>query len=156
MSVVGKSLDRLVAEHPLFADLEAPYLELIAGCAKNVRFEAGERIFREGGKADEFYLVRHGQVAVEVFAPGRGSITIETLHAGQVLGWSWLLPPYRWHHDARAVELTRALAFDAECLRGKSDRDARFGLELMRRFAPLIVQRLERAELQLLDVYGRD
>lgn len=156
MSIKAKSLESLIGEHPLFVDLDPGYLELIAGCAQNVRFEAGEQIFREGEEADHFYLLRYGRVAVEVHAPGRGPTTIQTLEEGDVLGWSWIVEPYRWHHDARAIEMTRALAFDGECLRGKSDEDPKLGYALMKRFAPLIAQRLRRAELQLLDVYGDD
>jgi len=151
---VSKSLSSVVERHPLFVGLDPEYLELIAGCASNVRFSAGQQILREGESANHFYLVRYGRVSVEVFAPGRGRLTIQTLHTGDVLGWSWLVKPYRWHHDARAMELTRCLKFDGACIRAKSEEDPRLGYELMKRFAPLIARRLQRAELQLLDVYG--
>lgn len=154
MSSNIQDLTGIVGKHPLFADLDPAHLELVAGCASNVKFEPGEQILHEGQPADRFYLIRYGRVSVEVFAPGRGRITIQTLHPNDVLGWSWIVEPYRWHHDATALDLTRALAFDGACLRKKSEDDPAFGYAILKRFAPLIAKRLERAQLQLLDVYG--
>ena len=154
MSPKTLDLADVLARHPLFSGLDPKHVELVAGCASNERFDAGQQILQEGQPADRFYLIRYGRVSVEVYAPGRGRLTIQTLHKGDALGWSWIVQPYRWHHDARAVELTRALAFDGACLRKKSEDDPVFGYAILQRFAPLIAQRLERAELQLLDVYG--
>ena len=149
-----ETLERILIEHPFFKGLETQYLQLIIGCASNVRFNAGQFIFREGEEANQFYLIRYGKVALEIFSPNRGPITIQTLREGEVLGWSWLFPPYQWHFDARALELTRAIALDGECLRKKCEEDHNLGYELMKRFAQIIEQRLEFTRLQLLDVYG--
>jgi CRP-like cAMP-binding protein len=149
-----QNLEPFLAEHPFFKDLDRRYLELIVGCASNVRFDAGDFIFREGEEADRFYIIRHGKVALEVFAPGRGSITVQTIGEGDVLGWSWLFPPYRWHFDARALELTRAIALDGKCLREKCEEDHDLGYELVKRVAQIIMERLQATRLQLLDVYG--
>jgi CRP-like cAMP-binding protein len=149
-----QTLEPLLAEHPFLRGLEPRYLALLAGCAANVRFDAGRYIFREGEEADRFYIIRHGKVALELSAPERGALTIQTLGAGDVLGWSWLFPPYRWRFDARALELTRAIALDGACLRRKCDEDHSFGYELVKRFAQVIVERLQATRLQLLDVYG--
>jgi CRP/FNR family cyclic AMP-dependent transcriptional regulator len=148
------TLEPLLAEHPFLKGLDPRFIELLVGCASNVRFEAGEYIFREGEEANKFYIVRRGHVALEIFAPGRGPLAVQTLGEGDVLGWSWLIPPYRWHSSARAVELTRAFALDAECLRRKCEEDHDLGYELMKRFAPVIVDRLQTTRLQLLDLYG--
>ncbi|MEJ2721542.1 MAG: cyclic nucleotide-binding domain-containing protein [bacterium] len=149
-----RDLEEILAEHPFLKDLDPPYLKLIAGCASNVRFNKGDFIFREEDEADRFYLIRHGLVALDVFVPQRGPVTIDTIQAGDVLGWSWLFPPYSWHFDARAVQLTRAVAFDGKCLREKCDKDVALGYELVKRFAQVIMQRLQSARLQLLDIYG--
>lgn len=149
-----KEINELLREHPFFAGLPDPDVDLIAGCATNVVFQAGEHVFREGGAADHFYVLRFGRVVTELHDPSRGALTIQTLGPGDVLGWSWLFEPYRWQHDARAVELTRAVAFDGACLRGKSEEDPRLGYELMKRFARVVVERLEHTRMQLLDVYG--
>jgi CRP/FNR family transcriptional regulator, cyclic AMP receptor protein len=150
-----QTLDAVVGESPLFSGLDQQYLELIAGCGQNTGFEAGAYLFREGDNADTFYLVRHGRVQLETFVPGRGAVTIETIDAGEVLGWSWLLPPYRWHFDARALELVRAVAFDGACLRGKCVDDHAFGYQLLMRFSQVMLDRLQATRLRLLDIYGR-
>ena len=149
-----ETLERILAEHPFFKGLEEPYLQLLVGCASNVRFNAGEVVFREGEEANRFYLIRQGKVAVETFAPGRGSIIMQTLGEGEVLGWSWLIAPYRWRFDGRAVELTRAIALDGECLRGKCEEDHNLGYELMKRVSHVMEKLVEATRLQLVDVYG--
>ena len=149
-----QTLEELIAAAPLFAGLRADHLALIAGCGANDRFDAGAELFHEGGQADRFFLIRAGSVALELEAPGRGTLVIETLQAGEVVGWSWLFEPYRWQFDARATLPTRVVAFDGVCLRGKCDADHELGYQLMRRFAVSITERLQATRLQLLDVYG--
>jgi CRP-like cAMP-binding protein len=149
-----RSLEQMLAEVPLLAGLGADELSLIAGCAQNVRFATGERLFREGDAADSFYVVRQGSVALETFAPARGPLVIETIEAGEVLGWSWLFPPYRWHFDARALSTVRATALDGACLRQKCERDPALGYRLMGRFAQILIDRLQSTRLRLLDLYG--
>jgi CRP-like cAMP-binding protein len=150
-----RSLDDLLADVPLFEGLAPGRLSLLAGCAHNVHFEAGEQLFRKGDQADTFYVVRHGDVALETFVAAGGSIVIETLGAEEVVGWSWLFPPYRWHFDGRALDTVRATAFDAACLRRKCDDDPALGYELMGRFAQVVIDRLQSTRLRLLDIYGR-
>ena len=149
-----EALDSVLAEHPFFKDLKAPHFATIVGCAQNVKFDAGSRLIQEGAAADRFYVLRYGAVALEIFVPGRGAVSVETLDAGEVLGWSWLFPPYRAHFDARALTLVRAVAFDGACLRDKCERDPVLGYELLKRFAGLAVQRLDATRLQLLDLYA--
>ncbi len=149
-----ETLEPILAQHPFLKNLELQHLQLIVGCAANVRFDARQFIFREGAEAKQFYIIRHGKVGLETFVPGRGPITIQTLGEGDVLGWSWLFAPYRWHFDARALELTRAIALDGECLRGKCESDHDLGYELVKRFANVMMQRLQATRLQLLDIYG--
>ncbi|MDX1606137.1 MAG: cyclic nucleotide-binding domain-containing protein [Candidatus Competibacterales bacterium] len=154
MKPVG--IDQLLAEHPFFRDLTPEYRDLIAGCATNVRFQAGDFVFREGEPADRFYLLRHGSVALEIHLPRRDALVIDTLHAGDILGWSWLLEPYTWHLDARAVQLVRAISLDAACLRGKMESDHELGYALYRRFLPVIARRMQAGRLQLIDMYGQE
>jgi CRP-like cAMP-binding protein len=149
-----ETLERILAEHPFFRGLDPRYLKLAAGCASNVRFDAGQFIFREGEEANHFYLIRQGRVAVEIFVPNKGSVLLQTLEEGDILGWSWLIPPYHWRFDARAVEMTRAIALDGKCLRDKCEADHDLGYELLKRFASILGQRLDATRFQLLDVYG--
>jgi CRP-like cAMP-binding protein len=151
-----ETIDAILRDAPVFHGLEPGQLELIAGCASNIHFESGELLFREGDAADTFYLVRHGSVALEMFVPARGPAMIETLEAGEVVGWSWLFPPYRWHFDARALTPVRATVFDAACLRRKCEADAALGYALISRFAQVMIERLQWTRLRLLDLYGRD
>jgi CRP-like cAMP-binding protein len=149
-----ESLERIIREHRFFAGLGEGFCQLVCGCAKNARFEAGDYLFHEGGAADWFYLIRHGRVALAATLPGRGTTTYQTIGEGEVAGLSWLVPPYRWTYDAKALELTRAIAMDAACLRRKCEEDHDLGYELMKRFVPVLLERLQARQLQLLDVYG--
>lgn len=148
-----ETLKGILAEHAFFKGLEERYLDLLVGCASNVRVDVGEFFFRQGEEADHFYLLRYGLVSVEMYSTGRGPITVQTLAEGDVLGWSWLIPPYRWMFDARATQLTRAIALDGKCLRDKFAKDHDLGYELLSRFVPIIEQRLNATRLQLLNVY---
>jgi CRP-like cAMP-binding protein len=149
-------IETLLTEVPLFEGMGPAELELVAGCASNVRFDEGAVLFREGDAADTFYVIRHGTVAIESYAPPHGALTIETIGAGEVIGWSWLFPPHRWNFDARALSRVRATAFDGACLRGKCGDDPAFGYDLMKRFAQVMTERLQWTRLRLLDIYGRD
>ncbi len=149
-----KSIADLVRDNPFFAGLSEEYLELISGCGANESFAAGSFLFREGGSADKFYVIRHGGVALEMYQPGREPIILQTRRDGDIMGWSWFIPPYRWEWDARALQLTRVVSFDAICLRGKLESDPAFGYEMMKRFIPVIHDRMKAARLQMIDMYG--
>jgi CRP-like cAMP-binding protein len=148
-----EGLERIVREHPFFSGMKEEFLELISGCAKNVRFEAGQYVFHEGQPADQFYLLRSGRVAIQLSAPER-TLTVQTVGEDEIVGASWLVSPYRWGFDAKALELSRAIAMDAACLRGKCEGDHDLGYEMMKRFMPILIQRLHATRLQILDVYG--
>lgn len=150
-----QTIDELIAEAPCFEGMAPAHLELVAGCARNQVFEQGAYLMREGDPAESFYVIRHGRVALETFVPQRSGLILETIDSGDLLGWSWLVPPYRTHLDARALTQTRTIRFDGACLRGKCERDPELGFELMQRFVPVIVDRLQATRLRLLDVFGR-
>jgi CRP/FNR family transcriptional regulator, cyclic AMP receptor protein len=149
-----RTIEETLYDVRLFQGLEAEALELIAGCGSNEVLAQDELLFREGQPAETFYLLRHGRVSLEIFVPARGTVTIETLEPGEVIGWSWLFEPYRWHFDARGLTDLRLTSFDGACLRGKCDADPRLGYALMTRFAQVMIERLQATRLRLLDVYG--
>jgi len=149
-----ETLERIIVQHPFFAGLDSSHLALLTGCASNRRFRAGEYILKEGFEANEFYVIRSGRVALEIFEPHRPPIVVETLSDGDILGWSWLLPPYIWRFHAHAVIETRAIALDGKCLREKCEQNHDLGYELLKRFARIVAQRLEATRLQLADVYA--
>lgn len=149
-----RTLEAYLADYPLFRDLDPDYLKLLNGCAANAHFAAGEVIFRQGEPADRFYLIRHGRVSIEISTPHAQVLRIQTLEGGEVLGLSWLFPPYIWFFDARALTATRALAVDGKCLRAKCDEDPKLGYELMKRFSIILHARMQAARLQIMDIYG--
>ncbi len=147
-------LDEILAQVPFFEGMGEAEVALIAGCGRNVHIDMGETIFRQGDAADTFFVIRHGTVAVGNFVPPRGEMVIEAIHDGEILGWSWLFPPYRSHFDARALSTVRATQFDGACLRDKCAADPVLGRDLMSRFAQVLIERLQWTRLRLLDVYG--
>jgi len=149
-----RTIEQYLPDHPFFAGLAPDALEVLAGCATNVSFAPGQYLFREGQPADQFYMIRRGRVAVEVHSPTNGRMTVDTADAGDVVGWSWLVAPYSWLFDARAVEPTGAVAFDGACLRDKCDRDPKLGYELMKVVTQVMFSRLVAARVRLLDLYG--
>ncbi len=149
-----QGLQELIAEAPVFAGLDPGQLAVIAGCGRNRHATPGTLLLSEGEPADTFYLIRKGTVALEIHAPGRRPLTIQTLHEHDVVGWSWLFAPHRWRMDGRALTECGVVAFDAVCLRGKCEADHELGYQLMRRFAAVVCERLQETRLQLIDVYG--
>ena len=151
-----ETIETLLQDVPIFQGLSPEALELLSGCASNTRFADDDVLFREGDDANTFYVIRHGRVALETFVPARGPVTIETIDPGEVIGWSWLFAPYRWHFDARALTVVRATVFDGVCLREKCESDPALGYTLMGRFAQVLIDRLQSTRVRLLDVYGND
>jgi CRP/FNR family cyclic AMP-dependent transcriptional regulator len=149
-----EGLERIVLAHPFFAGFEKELGPVVSGCARNHRFNAGQYLAHEGEPANEFFLIRHGKVALEVLSPGQQPTVFSTESEGDIVGTSWLVPPYLWAFDARAVELTRAIGIDARCLRDKCEADTRLGYELMKRIVPIVVGQLQDTRMQMLDVYG--
>jgi len=149
-----QTLEPIIRQQHFFQGMEERHIELISGCATNVSFAEGQFIAREGDPADHFYLVRNGLVSVECMVPHRGVTTIHTVAEGEILGWSWLFPPHRWHFDARTQKSTHALRFDGRCLRHKCEEDHDLGYEVFRRFIYIVGERLEATRMQLLDMYG--
>jgi CRP/FNR family transcriptional regulator, cyclic AMP receptor protein len=151
-----QTIEELLSSHPFFAGLDADAMRLIAGCASNVYFAAGEFIFDEGAEANRFYVIRRGRVALEIHSPTRGPLVIDSMEQGEVLGWSWLVPPYRYFGDARAVTPVSATALDGACLRGKCEANPELGYQLLKRVTTVMYQRLQSSRVRLLDLYGKE
>lgn len=148
------TIESIVASHPFFAGLSEESLRVITTRSRQVELPADEIIFHEGEAADHFYLIRSGRVALEVHSPRRGRQTIQTIEGGEILGWSWLVPPYQWRFDARVIDPVEAIELDGRRLRELGEIDHDLGYELYRRFAILIGRRLESTRIQLMDLYG--
>jgi CRP/FNR family transcriptional regulator, cyclic AMP receptor protein len=140
-------------EHPFLRGLSPEQVKAIACDAREVSFPAGVLLLREGEEAHTLYLLRSGLVALELNIPGQGPTRLEMLKAGDILGLSWLFPPYRWHLDARAVEPVEAFALGASCLRGPSPEHSVLEPALAMRLLRQLYERLERVRMQRLDLY---
>ncbi|MFL6530193.1 MAG: Crp/Fnr family transcriptional regulator [Chthoniobacterales bacterium] len=149
-------LEKEVAGHPFLLGLNEHHIRLLADCALHTHFEPGEFIFREGETANRFYLIQHGRVALESSGSGGGPVTIDEIGDNDLLGWSWLFPPYVWHFSARAMEKTEAIFFYGTVLREYCERDPTVGYELFRRMSEVMTRRLQAARVRLLKVYGED
>ena len=149
-----RTIEQLLEESPALERLPAEHRATLAGCARLHVFYPGEQLLREGGPADEFFLIRRGSVAIETDVPGRGAVTLETLGGGDLVGWSWLVPPYRSAFGARSLDTVHAVSFDGACLRGKCDRDPALGFDLLKVVATVFVHRLEETRMRLLDLYA--
>ena len=141
-----------IAEHPFFKGMDEPYLRRLASSAMPVSFKEGEVIFREGDMANRFYLIREGKVALEASRRDENPVLVQQIGAGDVLGWSWLFPPYYWNFDARALEPTKAIFFYGTRLREQCDEDHSFGYELMKRSSEVVISRLQAERKRLLEM----
>ncbi len=146
----AEDLEKIVAGHPFLKGLNPHQFRILSDCAVFTKFEPGELIFREGDPANRFYLIRQGRVVLESQTNGCGRTAIQTVEAGEVLGWSWLFPPYYWHFDARAVESTEAVFFYGTPLREECEQDHDLGYELVKRMAEVMMKRLQATRRQLL------
>jgi CRP-like cAMP-binding protein len=149
-----KPVASAVREHAFLQELPEAVREVLGGCARNVVFRPGELLTRHDEPAREFYLLRSGRVAVEIFVPARGRISIETLGEGDVVGLSWMAGASCWTFDSRATAETRAWGIDVGCISAKCEADPAFGHALMKRFSALLLGRLQATRLRLLDLYA--
>lgn len=139
---------------PAFATLSAAQIEIVAGCASEATFADGEMVFRADGDADAIHVLEHGRVALQLDPAAGPPLLIQTVGPTEVLGVSWMLPPYRWTLTAVVTMPAAAIRIDAQCLRDACDADAKLGYALHRSFAGIIRQRLVATRIQLLDVYS--
>jgi CRP/FNR family transcriptional regulator, cyclic AMP receptor protein len=143
-------LDADIAAHPFVRGMSEQHVNLLADCATRTNFDAGQVIFRQGESADRLYLLEQGKVAVESASKAAEPVTVDVIGAGDLLGWSWVLPPYVWHFDARALEPTQAIFFNGTLLREYCERDHTLGYELFKRISKVMMLRLQRARLCIL------
>jgi CRP-like cAMP-binding protein len=135
--------------HPFLRNLDARLLAALAKCAMPTSFKAGELIFREGEMANRFYLIMEGRVQLEAEATDRPGVLADYIGEGDVLGWSWLFPPYIWNFTARAVEPVRAVFLYGTWLREAAEKDHDLGYELTKRIAQVVIQRLQSTRRRL-------
>ncbi|HMG62157.1 MAG TPA: cyclic nucleotide-binding domain-containing protein [Streptosporangiaceae bacterium] len=141
----------ILGAQPFLRGLPPGPLATLAGLCRHVAVPRGQRLFEEGSMASRFWLIDAGQVALDVFVPGQGLVQIERLGRGDVIGLSWMLPPYQWRFGAVATQRMQAFEFDAPAVRTACDADPALGYELSRRFTGIVVHRLQATRLRLLE-----
>lgn len=146
------TVQQIIKEHPFLRSFSREYVEILCDCAQEKQFEAGELIFREGDIADRFYLILSGKVVLATELPSHGHLTVQQLGPDDVLGWSWLFPPYVWHFQASTLETTRTICFNGAHLLILCERNHEFGYDLMKRLAQVLIQRLQATQKQLANL----
>jgi CRP-like cAMP-binding protein len=146
-----KKIRETIAENSFFAGMDGQYLDFLAGTARYMKAEKGEILFRQGQPAKTFYLALNGQVAVEVAAIQGPGLQLQALGAGQMLGWSWLIEPYRWDFQARVTEEADMIEFDGRAVLAQCEKDKAFGYQLYKRFTYLMSERLGSARRKMMD-----
>jgi CRP/FNR family transcriptional regulator, cyclic AMP receptor protein len=136
-------IQNLIANHPFFTGFDPKYLATLAKGAKQIRFGTGDVIFREGEAAYQFYLIQEGKIALETHRPDAGDVAVQVLDGGDVLGWSWLFPPFQWHFQARAIQPTQAIFLDGAHLLVSCEENRNLGYELLKRIAQVVIKRLQ-------------
>lgn len=144
----------MVARTGVFGALTKEHREQLMPLAREVSFATGERIFNEGGKADRFWIIHTGTVALDLHVPGRQAAVVESLGPGRLLGWSWLVPPHQWHLGAEAASPVRAYEFDAAAVRELCAKDPGLDHEMCTYVSRVLARRLRSARVRLLDLYG--
>ena len=146
-----EKFEKEVAARPFLLGMNEQHVRLLADCAMHSHFHTDGIIFREGEAANRFYLIVHGKVGLESSTLGE-PIRIEEIQDGDLLGWSWLFPPYAWHFTARALEETDAIFFYGTILCEYCEKDHSLGFELFKRMSVVMLRRLQAARQRLLSV----
>lgn len=149
-----KTIADIIKEQDFFQELSQQELDFVAGCGKNVVFQEGDVIANPSDPANEFYLLREGHVTLTLEMPPMKPFVFQTLGPNEILGLSWLIPPYLWTVSAKVIERTHAIALDGACLRKKCETDTALGYKLMKHLVEVLVKRENAARLHLLDIYG--
>ncbi len=146
-------LERAVAAHPFLLGMSEHHIHLLADAAMRTRFENNQIVFKEGEQANRFYLIEHGSVVLESKLKSGKAIVIDTIGNGDLIGWSWLFPPYVWHFTARATQPTSAIFFYGTVLREYCEKDHTLGFELLKRMSEVMTRRLQLSRRKLLESY---
>jgi len=151
---MATKIEKKLAEERFFAGFKAKDLSFLAGCAKTRRLRKDQVLFRYGAPADEFYLLLSGLITLEVAAIEGPPLILQSLGRGAVLGWSWLIPPYKWSFQARAGEETEILAFDGKAILARCEAEPAFGYDVLKRFSTLMSERLNYARSRMMEEWN--
>lgn len=149
-----KKISSYLAKQKLFHGMSSEFIEFLAGCASEKHLRRGDVLFRHGERADRFYLLRSGRITIEVPAITGPSLEVQSLGPGEVLGWSWVIPPYKWMFQTRAEEPTDLLEFDGNAVLDRCEQEPRFGYEVLKRFSSLMSERLEASRRKMMEEWN--
>lgn len=149
----AEPIESVLANHPFFKDIPRDHIEEIAALGRLTRYEKGDIIFREGSDARNFFLVLKGRVVIETLLPHRGLVNIQTVEEGEMLGWSWLVAPFKYRFGARAVQPSELAVFNGKDLQDNFEKDPVLGYRFMKRVLVAITERLEQTRLQMLNIF---
>lgn len=149
-----QTIEDYLSTHAFFSGMEDSFVKFLSNSATELRIKEGEVLFQQGKRADKFYLLRNGRISVQVPALMGPALEIQALDKDQILGWSWLIPPYRWNFLARALEDSNLLEFDGSAILARCEEDPNFGYELFKRFATLMSERLDAARQKMMDEWN--
>ncbi|HBL18416.1 MAG: hypothetical protein A2X36_14405 [Elusimicrobia bacterium GWA2_69_24] len=150
-----RPVDDFIRNHPIFQDFRPDHLELVTSVAEEMRFTRDQYLLRQGQGAERFFIIRKGLVRIELLSKEGETIPIQEVGPGDLLGWSWLLPPYKWGFDARAAETTLALVFDGASLRKKCEQNFEFGFRFLQVISMALSRRLDVTRAHLLEYYSQ-
>ncbi len=152
----GSALETALCEQLFFQGFDSLHIRVLSQCAQTRTLSPGEYLWHQGEPGQTCFLIQRGQVALEISVPNQGTLAIDVVGDGELLGWSGLMEPYRWRFDARAVSVVQALAFDTRCLREKCEHDHELGYQLLKKSAPVVGQRLDAARLKFIEMYREE
>lgn len=144
-------IEAAINQQDFFLGLDQRFTRFLATCAVAQHVPAERTLFRHDAHADRFYLLQSGRVSVEVAAISGPPLELQELEAGDVIGWSWLIPPYRWHFQARATEESEVIEFDGDAILEHCEQEPAFGYELFKRFSGLMSRRISYAREKMMD-----
>ena len=147
---------KYLSTHDFFSGLSEDALKFLCECASTYEIKKGQILFRQGERADKFYVARNGRISVQIPALMGPNLEIQSLGKDQVLGWSWLISPYQWSFQAKAEDDSELLEFNGTAILTRCEKEPKFGYEVLKRFAALMSERLEAARLKMMDDWNPD
>jgi len=152
--VASNSLKQVLSEAPVFGGMSDDFIERLAGHGAERSVENGEVLFRIGEPAKNFYLLIDGEVSIEIPALTGPTLQVQRLKPVRVLGWSWLLPPFKWSFNARAETDSKVVEFDGEAVLKDCEANPEFGYEVIKRFSALMAERLDAAHRKMMEQWS--
>ena len=150
----NQSITEYLSTHEFFSELSVDFMKLLCESVSTLEIKKGDVLFRQGERADKFYIVRNGRIEVQIPAIMGPTLEVQTLGTDQILGWSWLISPYQWHFQAKAEEDSKLLEFDGTAILARCEQEPKFGYELLKRFAALMSERLDVSRQKMMDEWN--